>query len=226
MAREFGAMVEGDGLAPGGGQRAQQPGQGLGDRRGRLAWGPAGEQPARVAFMHRQHRLAGGAEQHQIGFPLPRGLAVRGGCGPFPPGVPVLEQGRRTALAAAPAPLPLGTGPVGPPGTALLRARGLGLAEAVDGLGGEDRPARVPPAPARDLLRRPALFEPGEHRGTPGGRAVEAGAAPAPGAGRLLSIGGAVALLAGGIALQLASNGRWRAIQTCSDLPARAPRGV
>ena len=70
------------------------------------------------------------------------------------------------------------------------------------------------------------MFEAREGLLSQGSIPVEAGAAPAPGAGLLLSIGGAVALLAGGIALQLASNGRWHAIQTCSELPERVPLGV
>ena len=58
------------------------------------------------------------------------------------------------------------------------------------------------------------------------GIAGQAGAAPAPRAGLRRRIPRPVALLAGAIAFQLARNGRWRAIQSCSDLPERAPLGV
>ena len=177
--------------------------------------------------MHGQHGLAVGAEEHQIGFPMPWGLAVSGGGRPLIQGAPEVDKGGGTAAPAAPpAPFPLGTGEVVAPGAARFSAGGLGVDEAVDGLMGNDRRAPLQPEPAGDLLRRPALFEPGKHLGPQGGIPVEAGAAPAAGAGLLLSIAGLVALLAGGIALQLARNGRWRAIQSCSDLPERAPRGV
>ena len=80
MAGELGAVVEGDGLAPGGGQGPQQLGEGGGKRGGGFAGGPASQQQAGVALMHRQHGLPRGAEQQQIGCPMTRGLAVaRGG---------------------------------------------------------------------------------------------------------------------------------------------------
>ena len=227
VAGEFGAVVEGDGLTPGGGQGPQQPSEGLGNRRGRFAWGPHRHQQARVAFMDGQHRLPIGAEAHQIGFPVPRGLAVGGRGGPFLQGTPEVDKGSSAAAAApAPAPFPLSAGEVVAPGPVRLGARGLGVDEAIDGLVGDDGPAGLAPEPARDLLRGPAVFEAGEHLRTERGIPVEAGATPAPGAGRLRRIHGPVALLARAVALQLASNGRWRAIQSCSDLPERAPLGV
>ena len=142
---------------------------------------------------------------------MPWGLAVGGRGRPFLQGPPVLEQGRGTAPAAAAPPFPLGAGQIVAPVVTVLRAGGLGGPQ---------------PEPAGDLLRRPARFEPGQHLGAPGRIAVEATATPTPGTGQHLGIPRAIALLAGSIALQLARNGRWRAIQSCSDLPERAPLGV
>jgi hypothetical protein len=51
----------------------------------------------------------------------------------------------------------------------------------------------------------------------------ELGALPAARPGLLLGVCGVVPDLASGIALELASNGRWRAIQSCRDLPDRPP---
>ena len=159
MAGEFGAVVEGDGLAPGGGQRAQQPGEGGGDRGRRFAWRPVGEQQAGVAFMHGQHGLARGAEEHQIGFPMARDLAVGGRGGPFLQGTPEVDEGSSAAAAApAPAPFPLGAGEIVAPGPIRLGARGLGVDEAVDRLMGDDRRSPLPPetgprsAPATSLV--------------------------------------------------------------------------
>ena len=177
--------------------------------------------------MYGQHRLAVGTEEHQIGFPMARGLAVGSGGGPFCQGPPVVDAGGGAAAPApAPAPAPLGAGEVVTPGPVRLGAGGLGVDEAINGLVGDHGPAGLPSEPARDLFRRPAVFEAGEHLRAQGGIPVEAGAAPAAGTGLLLGIAGLVALLAGGIALQLARNGRWRAIQSCSDLPERGPLGV
>ena len=155
------------------------------------------------------------------------GPAVARGGGSFGQGAPALDEGGRTATTPPPpAPFPLGPWQVVAPSGTSLGARGLGIDEAIDGLVGDDRRAPLPPEPARDLLWRPALFEPGEYLGPQGGIPVEAGPTPATSAGLFLGIAGAVTLLAGGIALQFACNGRWRAIQSCSDLPERVPRGV
>ena len=159
MAGELGAIVEGDGLAPGRRQGAQQPGEGCGDRGRRFAWRPDGEQQAGVAFMHGQHRLARGAEEHQIGFPMARDLAVGGRGGPFLQGTPEVDEGSSAAAAApAPAPFPLGAGEIVAPGPIRLGARGLGVDEAVDRLMGDDRRSPLPPgtgprsAPATSLV--------------------------------------------------------------------------
>ena len=103
-------------------QGPQQPCEGLSDEGGGFARGPPRQQQACVAFMHPQHGLPRGAEQHQIGFPMAWGPAVARGGGPFSQGAPAVDVG-------------------------------------------DDRRAPLPAEPARDLLWRPARFEPGEHLG-------------------------------------------------------------
>ena len=58
------------------------------------------------------------------------------------------------------------------------------------------------------------------------GLAFKARARPAPRRALLLSVARLVADLAAAIALYLTSNGRWRAIQSCRDLPERAAIGL
>ena len=82
------------------------------------------------------------------------------------------------------------------------------------------------PATCSGEPRGPALLEAGKDLGPQGGVAVKAGAAPAAGVGLLVGVARLVALGAGGIACQLPSNGRWRAIQSCRDLAARGAGGV
>ena len=170
VAGELGPIVEGDRLAPRGGQGPQALATLLGDRRGRFPRGPDREQQARVALMQGEHRLAIGAERHQIGLPVPRGLAVG-------QRTPEVDQGSRTTAAALPpAPFPLGAGPVVAPSIVLLRACDLGVDEAVAGLVGEHRLTSIPLEPAGHLLLGPALFEASEHLGAERGIPVEAGA--------------------------------------------------
>src|SRR5438128_1561385 len=53
--------------------------------------------------------------------------------------------------------------------------------------------------------------------------ALEPAARPAPRPGLLIGIGGAIADQVAAVALQLPRDRRWRAIQSCSDLPDRSP---
>ena len=73
VAGELSAVVEGDGLAPGRGQRTQQPGEGLWQLGWRLCLGAA---PANSKREWRSCTVSTawpvGAEEHQIGFPMPR----------------------------------------------------------------------------------------------------------------------------------------------------------
>jgi hypothetical protein len=79
--------------------------------------------------------------------------------------------------------------------------------------------------PAGDLFGRPALA-----RAIEGGLpevvvSFELGALPAACPGLLVGVGGLVADPAARVASDLASNGRWRAIQICRDLPDRMALG-
>ena len=108
-----------------------------------------------MAFMDGEHRLPVAAEAHQVGFPVARGLVVDGGgsCGQ---GAPALDAGGRTALAAALAAAPLGAGEEVAPGAARFRAGGLGVDEAIAGLGGAHRLSGLQPEAAGDLRWVPA----------------------------------------------------------------------
>ena len=179
-----------------------------------------------MALVEGEDGLAGGAEEHAVGLPVAGGLAIRGGAGPVGEGAAVSDQGGRAAAgAAAPAAGGRGLGEVVAPGE-VVGAGEWRIDEAVDGLVGDDALAGLAGQAAGDLLGGPALREAGEDAVAPGGVAVEAGAAPAAGAGLLVGIPRLVALSAGPVAGQLAGNGRRLAIQSCSDLPDRAARGV
>ena len=92
-----------------------------------------------MAFMDGEHRLPVAAGAHQVGFPVARGLVVDGGGGSCGQGVPALDADGRTALAAALAAALLGAGEEVSPGAARFRASGLGVDEAIAGLGGAHR---------------------------------------------------------------------------------------
>lgn len=102
----------------------------------------------------------------------------------------------------------------------------LGLDEAVDGFWADDGTAVPAGEEAADLLGRPASGEAGKDVVAQGFVPLEARAGPPAGLGLLLGVGGPVADLPAGVALQLARDGRWRAIQICSDLADRAAFGV
>ena len=103
----------------------------------------------------------------------------------------------------------------------------LGIDEAVDGLGGDDRPVVVPGEAPGALLRRPTALAPGQDCGPQGGIAVQLGALPAAGVGLLVGIAGVIALGVRCITGQFPSNACWRAIQSCRDLAGGSgPRRV
>src|SRR3982074_3857684 len=75
--------------------------------------------------------------------------------------------------------------------------------------------------PAGGLRGRPAARQAVEHEGAQRGIAFQARALPAAAACLLLGVGRLVADLAAAVALQLARQARWRAIQSCRDLAGR-----
>ncbi len=218
MRGEFGAVIEGDGLAPGGGQRGEQRGQPVGDGGGGLAGEPGGEEQAGVALMEGQNDLAVEAEQHQVGLPVAGGLAGGDGRGPLSPGAARGDEGGGAPAfgGAAPA-LGFGVRQIVPPRVRGVAAQ-LGRDEAGDGFVGEDRAVLLHRQAAGHLLGRPAVLEARQHRRPEFGVAVESRARPAAGAGLVVGIAGAIALGGRRIAGQLASQARWRAIQSCRNL--------
>ena len=99
----------------------------------------------------------------------------------------------------------------------------MSVDEAVDGFVADAGFGLLAGEAAGDLLGRPALPETVEDEAAEAFVSFELGALPAARPGLLLGVCGVVPDLASGIALELASNGRWRAIQSCRDLPDRPP---
>ena len=226
VARKLRPVIEGDGLAPRGGQGRQQGVHGLGDGGGGLPGGPRGNEQAGVALMEGQEGLAVDPEQHQVGLPVTGGAAIRDGARPLGQRAAQGDEGRRaTAFEAAAAAFGFRPRQVVAPGI-IFFAGDLGVDEAVDGLVGDDRPGVLPREAASHLLGRPAVLKPRQDRGAERAVAVELGALPAPRPGLLVGIAWLVALGGGCIARQFPSHGRWRAIQSCRNLAERVSRGV
>jgi hypothetical protein len=115
----------------------------------------------------------------------------------------------------------LGSGEIVPP-SVVLGAGDLGVEEAIDGLVADAGLCLLAGEAAGDLLGRPTLLEAVEDGLAQDGVSFELGAFPAARFGLLAGVSGAVSDLASGVAVDLASDRRWRAIQICSDLPDRA----
>ena len=226
MPRKLRPVIEGDRLAPRGGQGREEGGDGVGDRRGGFAGGARGDQQAGVALMEGQDGLAVDPEQHQIGLPMARGTAIRDRRRPLRQRAAQSDKGRRAAPLVATAPaFGFGLRQIVAPGV-LCFAGHLRIDEAVDGLVGDDRSVLLPSEAAGHLLGGPAVLELRQDRGAERAVAVELGALPAARPGLLVGIAWAVALGGGPIAVQLPSHSRWRAIQSCRDLADRVSRGV
>ena len=211
MPGELGAVVEGDTLAPLGREGGQDGSHCLGDGVSRLARGAPGDEQTGVAFVEGEDHLTVGRKEHQVGLPVAGTPAVGGVLGPLAQGPALGDEGGRAATPASPvAPFELGPGEVATPGVFLLTGQ-LGVDEAVNGLVGAD-------LAAGHLLWGPGLSEAGQDLLAQGGIPFQTGTGPAAGPCLLLGIAGLVAPGAGGVAIQLSSNRRWRAIQTCRDL--------
>ena len=211
MPGELGAVVEGDTLAPLGREGGQDGSHCLGDGVSGLARGAPGDEQTGVAFVEGEDHLTVGTKEHQVGLPVAGTPAVGGVLGPLAQGPALGDEGGRAATPASPvAPFELGPWEVATPGVFLLTGQ-LGVDEAVAGLVGAD-------LAAGRLLWGPGLSEAGQDLLAQGGIPFQTGTGPAAGPCLLLGIAGLVAPGAGGVALQLSSNRRWRAIQTCRDL--------
>jgi hypothetical protein len=226
MTSELGAIVKGDGLAQLWRQAGEQPHKMPSDAAGGLAGRPGGEQQPGLALVDREHRLAVFGEQHQVGFPVAWGLAIGGVGRPFGHRNTAFDEacGASAASAAEP-PLALPARQVVAPAVVLL-AGDLGVDEAVDALVANHVVAGFAGQSAGDLLGGPAAGQTIEDSTAQGGLAFEARPRPAPRPGLFLSVTWFVADVAAGVAPQLPRNRRWRAIQSCRDLPDRAAIGA
>ena len=233
MTRELGAVVESDGLSPGFRQDREQIVHGAGDGVCRLAGLTGSDEQARVALVQGEHRVAASPKEHQVSLPVAGGLAVGRRLGTFRQWTALGNEGGRTApTAPMGSPLRLASRQVVPP-TIVLGARHLSVydlnlrfAETIDGLVGDDRCSRFLRHVSRHLLRRPALSQVPQHGLAQRSIPFQLAANPAPRPRLFSGIRRSVALRTRPIAFHLPHNGRWRAIQSCSNLPERVSRSV
>src|SRR5579883_230558 len=225
VASELGSVVEGDGLTQRLGEGGEQGEEAASDAVGGFARQSCGEEDARLAFMKDEHGLAVFGEQHEVGFPMAGGVAIGGDLGPFGHGNAAFDEVCGAAAApAAKAALAFGAREIMAPAI-VLGAGDLGVDETIDAFMADHRPSGFAGEAAGDLFGRPALGEAVEHGAAQLGLALEARARPAPRRALLVSVGRFVAGF-GPIALQFARDGRWRAIQSCRDLPERGAIGL
>jgi hypothetical protein len=226
MTGELGAIVEGHGLAQPRRQVFEERVQMRGDAIGGFVGRPGGEQDAGLALMDGEHGLAVLGEQHEVGLPMAGAVAVGGGGRSFGYGNTAFDEGcGAAALAAAQATPALAARQIVPPAV-ILGAGDLGIDEAVDALVTDHLAAGLAGEAAGDLLGRPTLGETLEDGSAQLGLAFEARARPAPRPRLFLGVTCFVADLAAAVAPHLARDCRWRAIQSCRDLPDRAPFGL
>jgi hypothetical protein len=105
----------------------------------------------------------------------------------------------------------------------VVGAADLGIEEAVDGLGRDRFATLFAGQPADDLFRGTAVGETVQNQFAQFRMALQAGTAPVPGPGPIGGIDGPVSNRGPLVALHLARDRRWRATQSCSDLPFRLP---
>src|SRR5262245_13378303 len=226
MTGELGAVVEGDGLAQRWRHAGEEPDEMACNALGSFVGRSGGEQKSGLALVNSQHGLAVFGEQHEVGFPVSGALAVGGSRGPFGHRNTAFDEACGTAPApAAAATLALAAGQIATP-VVVLGAGNLGVDEAVDTLVADHRAARFAGQPTGHLFGGPAASEPLEHGAAQGGVAFQARPRPAPRPRLLLSVTWFVTNIAATVAPYLARNGRWRAIQSCSDLPDRLSIGL
>ena len=173
--------------------------------------------------MHGQHRLSVGAKEHQVGLPVTWSAAVLGALRTLGKGASEVYEGSGTpSLATPPAPLRLPARQVVTPRVALLPDQ-LSIDEPIDALVRDDPLATLQGRTTTNLLRRPALFEAGEHLCTQSLVSLQPRPTPPTRPGPLVRIHRLVPSVLRPIPLQLPSNCRCRTIHICSDLPDRAP---
>ena len=223
MESELGTVVEGNGLskiARQGNEHGFEAGGHVGSR---FVWLTDNDEEARGSLVDGEHGLAVGGKEHEVGFPVAWIEPIGGHSGALMDRRAVLDvQGGATAFAAPPTALALGAGKIVAPGV-VLGAGDLGGDEAIDGFMADHGLAVFAGQASGDLLGRPAAGQPVEDLGLKVGIAQQPAPAPAPGFGLLASIGRLVGGRAAGVARQLPRDARWRAIQSCRNLPDRLP---
>jgi hypothetical protein len=170
--------------------------------------------------MRQQDRLAGGREEHDVGFPMTGLSATLDAVGSRVDRGTVGIAG--PAALGPPAALVFGAREVEAP-AAVVGALELGIDEAVDGLMADDPMALLMGQAPRNLFGRPSASQSVQHLFPQAIVTLEPRSGPAPGIGLRLRIGGLITDFGTGVALQLARDGRRLAIQSCSDLPDRLP---
>jgi hypothetical protein len=167
--------------------------------------------------------LAVGAEEHKIGFPMAGLSAIGGTERPQSNGNAAFDVVNRTAApTAAPTAFALAARQIEAPGI-VFGAGNLGGDEAIDGLVADDDATVLTRQPAGDLLGRPAAAQTIEGQCLQFRIAQQLAAAPATGFRLRVGVTRLVADRRAAIALQLSSDARWRAIQSCRNLPDRLP---
>ena len=163
MTGELRPVVEGDRLTQLGRQWSQDFGHGLGDGVCRLASQSQGNEEAGVPLVEDENRLSIGSKQHQVSLPVASRLPVSSLMRTFRNRPPVSHEGSRTApFASPPAPFRLGSGQVVAP-RVILRPGQLAVDKPVDALVGDHLPSLLQSKASGNLLRRPALLQPGEN---------------------------------------------------------------
>ena len=226
MTRELGAVVESDGLSPGFRQDREQIVHGAGDGVCRLAGLARSDEQARVALVQGEHRVAASAKEHQVSLPVAGGLAVGRRLGTCRQWTALGNEGGRTApTAPMGSPSRLASRQVVPP-TIVLGARHLSVYESDRWSRGRwpvhrhPAPCVPPPAPATSTVASTPARSCATQHPVPACR--QPSAAPTP-VHLHTSLGSPFTRP---IAFHLPHNSRWRAIQSCSNLPVRVPRGV
>ena len=223
---ELGTIVEGHGVAQGRRDGVEERTQKFGDIVGCLVGRLGGEEKSGMAFVDGEDGLTVSGEEDEIGFPMSRGAAVDGSRGPQRNGNPACDEACRTAaLAAAEAAFAFAARQKKPP-PVVVGAGDLGVNEAVDGFMADYLSPVLLRQAAGDLFRRPSPLETIEDLAAQLRLALQPRSRSAPGAGLLVGVARLVADLPATVAFHFTSDCRWRAIQSCRDLPDRAPIGL
>ena len=173
MARELGAVVEGDRLPPRRRQAGQQFTHSISNSRRSLPlWTRRHYQP-RVSFVQRQHRLSVSPKEHRVRLPMTRTLALFCSLRVLIKRTPVGDVNGRTATAAPP-PTTLGLPKrqIVPP-RVVFGARNLSIDEPIGTLVRDESLASLKLKPPGHLLRRPAQTKTREYQLTQRGISIQ-----------------------------------------------------